>query len=203
MTRNTKSGVTRLITSPYTEAAPSRSSTDSLTFFTIGHSNRSLESFIALLRESDIDLLIDIRTVPRSHANPQFNGDVLSAALTACRIDYRYMPTLGGLRGRQRDVPEDLNAFWHNASFHNYADYALSKEFRGAIADLRELGRTHTAIMCAEVLWWRCHRRIVTDYLLAAGDTVFHILGPGKIAPASMTVAARQVAPGTLTYPAD
>ncbi len=149
-------------------------------------------------------MLVDVRTVPRSRANPQFNRDVLPAALAANQIDYQYIAALGGLRSKQHDVPPSVNAFWRNESFHNYADYALSEDFRSAIADLRELGRARAcAIMCAEVLWWRCHRRIIADYLLAAGEPVFHILGAGQIVSARMTDAARPQTPGTLTYPAE
>ncbi len=203
MIRNTKSKATRPITSPGTKAARSNRSADCPAFFTIGHSNRSQESFIGLLREADIRLLVDVRTVPRSRTNPQFNRDVLPAALAAHQIDYQYIAALGGLRSKQRDVPRSMNAFWRNESFHNYADYALSEDFRNAISELRALGHIHTcAIMCAEALWWRCHRRILADYLLAAGETVFHILGAGQITPGRMTPAARQHPPGTLTYPA-
>ncbi len=141
--------------------------------------------------------------MPRSRANPQFNRDVLPAALAAQKIDYRYIAALGGLRSKQRDVPQSVNAFWRNESFHNYADYALSERFRSAIVDLRKLGHSRPcAIMCAEVLWWRCHRRIIADYLIAAGETVVHILGAGRIVPAHMTEAAKLAASGTLTYPA-
>ncbi len=204
MIRNTKSKATRPITSPCTKAARSRSSADRGAFFTIGHSNRSQESFIGLLREAKIGVLVDVRTVPRSRANPQFNRDVLPAALAAHQIDYQYIAALGGLRSKQHDVPRSVNAFWRNESFHNYADYALSEDFRSAIAKLRALGHIRTcAIMCAEALWWRCHRRIIADYLLAAGETVFHIVGPGQITPACITAAARQQPPGTLTYPTE
>ncbi len=142
--------------------------------------------------------------MPRSRANPQFNSDVLPLALAAHHIDYRYFAALGGLRSKQRNVPRNLNAFWQNESFHNYADYALSEEFRNAIDELRQLGHRHVcAIMCAEAVWWRCHRRIIADYLLAAGETVFHILGSAQIVTAQMTATARQKEPGTLRYPAE
>ncbi len=148
-------------------------------------------------------MLVDVRTIPRSRTNPQFNRDVLSTALAAHHIEYQYAAALGGLRGKQHDVPRSVNAFWRNESFHNYADYALSEKFRSAIVDLRELGHSSTcAIMCAEALWWRCHRRIIADYLLAAGETVLHILRAGHIIPACMTPAAKPQQ-GTLTYPAE
>ena len=100
--------------------------------------------------------------------------------------------------------PVDVNAYWQNASFHNYADYAMSAGFRAGLAQLRELGRDRgCAIMCAETLWWRCHRRIIADYLLAAGEAVFHVLGPGHVEAASMNEAARPQASGSLIYPAE
>ena len=123
-------------------------------------------------------LIVDVRTVPRSRFNPQFNRDVLPASLAARGIAYEHLAALGGLRGTQRDAPPETNAFWENASFHNYADYAMGQEFRSGLRTLRELGKTaRSCVMCAESLWWRCHRRIIADYLIAAGDDVFHILG--------------------------
>jgi len=100
-------------------------------------------------------------------------------------------------------VAASVNAFWQNDSFHNYADYAMSEAFRDGLAQLRELGgRRRSAIMCAEAVWWRCHRRIIADYLLAGGDAVFHIMGPHHVEPARMTQAARREPDGRLTYPA-
>ena len=164
-------------------------------FFTIGHSTRSIEEFAAMLAASDVKLVVDVRTVPRSRTNPQFNRDVLPASLAERRIGYRHMASLGGLRGAQRDVPP--------ASFHNYADYAMGDEFRAALEELRELGRPGpAAIMCAETLWWRCHRRIVADYLIAAGETVLHILSAERTEPAQLTRGARVGPDGVLTYPA-
>jgi uncharacterized protein (DUF488 family) len=109
---------------------------------------------------------------------------------------------LGGLRGRRKDRPQSPNIFWDNASFRNYADYAGTEPFREGLQTLRKMGQQQTcAIMCAEAVWWRCHRRIIADYLLAAGETVFHILSLKKIEPASLTPAARIMADGTLIYP--
>jgi len=171
-------------------------------FFTIGHSTRPLDEFIALLQESAVTLVVDVRTVPRSRTNPQYNTDALPEPLAAAGIGYRHVAALGGLRGRKRDAPEEINAFWENQSFHNYADYAMSPDFRAGLDTLRELGRTQRcAIMCAEAVWWRCHRRIITDYLLAAGEEVFHILGPGHVEPARITEAARPAEGGVLVYP--
>src|SRR5262249_27227790 len=173
-------------------------------FFTIGHSTRPLTAFTELLTESRVGLVVDVRTVPRSRTNPQYNSDVLPASLTQVGIAYEHIAALGGLRGRKRDVLPDVNAFWENESFHNYADYAMSEEFRSGLARLRERGHdTRCAIMCAEAVWWRCHRRIIADYLITAGEAVFHILGPGHVAQAQMTRAARAEPAGTLSYPAD
>jgi uncharacterized protein (DUF488 family) len=172
-------------------------------FFTIGHSTRPISEFVGLAREAEVRLVVDVRTVPRSRTNPQYNADVFAEALSEAQIDYERIAALGGLRGRTRDVPTDVNAFWENRSFHNYADYAMSKEFGSGLARLRELGRDRQcAIMCAEAVWWRCHRRIIADYLIAAGETVFHILGRNHIEQARMTSAARLGELGALTYPA-
>lgn len=173
-------------------------------FFTIGHSTRPLPAFIGLLKDSEIALVADVRTVPRSRTNPQYNRDALPASLGEFAIGYEHMPALGGLRGRSPDVAPSLNGFWQNKSFHNYADYALSDEFHAGIYALRELGHEkQCAIMCSETLWWRCHRRIIADYLIAAGEAVFHILGPGKVEPARMTPGAIAGPHGTLIYPAE
>ena len=172
-------------------------------FYTIGHSTRPIETFVELLKTAEVRLVVDVRTVPRSRANPQYNLDALPPALDPFGIGYRQIPALGGLRGRQRGVPPETNAFWENESFHNYADYALSEAFASGLLELRQLGATtRGAVMCAETLWWRCHRRIIVDYLLAAGETVFHILGHGEIEPARTTSAARPGPGGTLVYPA-
>jgi|SRR5579871_1744709 len=172
-------------------------------FFTIGHGTRSLEDLIALLKEAGVALVVDVRTVPRSRTNPQFNVDVLPASLHADHIAYEHVASLGGLRSRQRAIADETNAFWDNQSFHNYADYALSETFRDGLAHLRGLGhRRSCAVMCAETVWWRCHRRIIADYLIAAGEQVFHILGPHHIEPARLTPAA-VIGPGSVvTYPA-
>jgi uncharacterized protein (DUF488 family) len=173
-------------------------------FFTIGHSTRPIVEFIELLREVDILLVIDVRTVPRSRTNPQFNRDLLPISLSEFVIDYEHIAQLGGLRAKSTSVPPSMNAFWQNSSFHNYADYAMSEEFRSGLMRLRELGHAkRSAIMCAEAVWWRCHRRIIADYLLAAGDEVFHILGRNHIEQARMTPAANLSPTGVLTYPAD
>ncbi len=174
-----------------------------MTVFTIGHSTRSIEAFIGLLKESAIDLLLDIRRAPRSRRNPQFNSDALAAALAAAGIGYRHLQALGGLRHRSRDAPPSPNGLWENEAFRNYADYAAGEGFRAGLEELMGLAREHrVAIMCAEAVWWRCHRRIVADHLLAAGVPVVHILGPGKTEPARLTPGAVPAPGGGLTYPA-
>ena len=172
-------------------------------FFTIGHSTRSIDEFVDLLSKAEVRLVVDVRTIPRSRTNPQYNSEALAEALSESRIDYEHIAALGGLRGRKRDVPANVNAFWQNQRFHNYADYAMSEEFHSGLIKLRELGHaTQCAIMCAEAVWWRCHRRIIADYLIAAGMDVFHIMGRGRIVAAHMTAAARRRADGGLGYPA-
>ena len=171
-------------------------------FFTIGHSTRPFEEFIALLQDAAADLVVDVRTVPRSRANPQYNADVLPAALATFGLGYIHMQELGGLKGRSRQVPEALNGFWENASFHNYADYAMTGPFQVGLRKLRRLGRTQRcAIMCAEAVWWRCHRRIIADYLIVAGESAIHILARGRMEPARRTEAAQVGPNGTLIYP--
>jgi uncharacterized protein (DUF488 family) len=172
-------------------------------FYTIGHGTRPLGEFIELLKSVAVTLVVDVRTVPRSRTNPQYNRDALPQSLEPFQIGYEHLASLGGLRSRARNVPTGLNGFWENDSFHNYADYALSDEFRDGLAHLRELGRARRcAVMCAETVWWRCHRRIITDYLLAAGESVFHILGPGHVEEAHMTAAAERQPGGRLIYTA-
>jgi len=151
-------------------------------FYTVGHSNRTISEFVALLKDADISLGVDVRSIPKSRGNPQYNPDELPRALCAFQMGYVHIAALGGRRARSRAVLADVNAFWQNQSFHNYADYAMSDEFHSGLSRLREVGQAdRCAIMCAEVLWWRCHRRIIADYLIAAGEDVVHILGPRKI----------------------
>jgi uncharacterized protein (DUF488 family) len=121
--------------------------------------------------------------------------------LDGAGIAYQHLPELGGLRGRQSKIDPQINGFWDNASFHNYADYAPSPVFAAGLARLRELGHAQRcAIMCAEAVWWRCHRRI-TDYLIAAGEGVFHIVGPHHTEPAKLTEGAQVRPDGTVVYP--
>jgi len=174
-----------------------------LPFFTIGHSTRSIVDFVSLLKQADVELVADVRTVPRSRTNPQYNRDALPVSLSEFHIAYEHIAALGGLRGRQQDIPSDVNAFWENASFHHYADYAMTAPFRSGLDALRAQGRERRcAIMCAEAVWWRCHRRIIADYLLHEGETVFHILGKDHIEPARMTGSATARPDGSVAYPA-
>ncbi len=173
-------------------------------FFTIGHSNRSLEEFVELLNGPGIELVADVRKIPMSGANPQFNGDTLPEALAPFGISYEPMAALGGLRGKRRIVPPEVNGFWTNESFHNYADYALSEQFHAGLDHLLDEGRKRrSAIMCSEAVWWRCHRRIVADYLIANGETVLHIMVAGRLEPAGLTPGA-VIQPGrVVVYPAN
>jgi uncharacterized protein (DUF488 family) len=173
-------------------------------FFTIGHSTRGMDEFVDLLRQAEIELVVDVRSIPRSRTNPQYNREILSESLSAYQIGYACITALGGRRGKARNVPPTVNAFWEHQSFHNYADYAMTETFRSGFAKLRELGHARRrAIMCAEAVWWRCHRRIIADYLIATGEDVLHILGANRIEPARMTGAANPQPDGTLIYPAD
>jgi uncharacterized protein (DUF488 family) len=168
----------------------------------VGHSTRPLAEFIELLKPNDVACVIDVRSFPRSRTNPQYNVDSLPVALESHGIGYEHMPALGGKRGRSRDVPEETNAFWDVEGFHNYADYALGDEFRRGFGRLLAIGdRERVAVMCAEAVWWRCHRRIIADYLLAADRDVWHILARDKVEPARMTAAARPGPAETLVYP--
>jgi uncharacterized protein (DUF488 family) len=140
-------------------------------FFTIGHSTRTIVEFAGLLQESGVNLVVDVRSIPRSRTNPQFNRQGLPEALAPWQIGYEHIAGLGGLRGDPRGAEPSPNAYWRVRSFRNYADYALTAPFTGGMARLRERGSGHRcAIMCAEAVWWRCHRRIIADYLLAAGE---------------------------------
>ena len=170
--------------------------------YTIGHSNRSLGDFSALLNIGRIDMVVDIRSTPRSRTHPQFNSEALPSALAAIHIGYTLLPELGGRRRKSTTVATDVNAFWTHPAFHNYADHALSDEFQSGLARLLQLSAAqHCALMCAEALWWRCHRRIVADYLLHNGREVLHLMSPARLVAASLTPAA--VAQGIrLVYPA-
>ncbi len=172
-------------------------------FWTVGHSNRSLADFTEILRQARITLVADVRSFPRSRSNPVFNIDTLPDALGGAQIAYRHFPDLGGRRTMQRGVPEAMNGLWRNRSFHNYADYALSDGFGNAFDELVSLGLQHRlAVMCSEAVWWRCHRRIISDYLLANGHNVLHLMGNGRAEPAKLTPGAEPTAEGRVAYPA-
>ena len=170
--------------------------------YTIGHSTRTIEEFVALLRSGPADLVVDIRTVPRSRRNPQYNEDALGDALAPYQIGHVRIGALGGLRGRSRAVDPGTNGLWRNDSFHNYADHALGEDFAAGLAELLALSEgRRCAMMCAEAVWWRCHRRIVADHLLARGRTVLHLMGEHRVEPAKMTPGAVVREDGKVAYP--
>ena len=174
-----------------------------LPFYTIGHSNRSFEDLVALLQEAQILQVVDVRKIPRSRANPQFNQETLPHRLAEHQIAYDHNVGLGGRRGRIEDVADDSNGYWENKSFHNYADYALSASFHAGLEQLIETGRhQRSAIMCSEAVWWRCHRRLIADNLLARRETVIHIMGHGRLEKARLTAGAVIHPDGTVSYPA-
>ena len=141
--------------------------------WTVGHSTHPADAFLTLLRAHEIEQVADVRTVPKSRRHPHFHADVLAVELRAGGVAYEHLPRLGGWRATGPDSP---NGAWRNTSFRGYADYAMSEEFAAGLAQLRELAATRrTAMMCSEALWWRCHRRLIADRLVAAGDTVCHI----------------------------
>lgn len=166
--------------------------------FTVGHSTRSLDDFVHLLRHYGIECLVDVRTVPRSRHNPQFNKENLLPALPCHQIDYRHMKDLGGLRHGLTNSP---NRGWQNESFRGFADYMLTPEFAAALQNLIELAReSPTAIMCAEAVPWRCHRSLISDALLVRGIDVTHIISLASAKCHHLTAMA--VINGTvITYP--
>jgi uncharacterized protein (DUF488 family) len=168
------------------------------TLWTIGHSTRSIDELLELLRAYEIALLIDVRTVPRSRFNPQFNSNTLAHSLSHAGLHYRHLPELGGLRKPKKD---SVNVGWRNESFRGYADYMQTEVFRAALETLMADGRQfHTAIMCAEAVPWRCHRSLIADMLTIRGWTVRHIMNRNELRVHSLTsfAVARD---GTLTYP--
>ena len=172
-------------------------------FFTVGHSNRTIAEFIDILRHADIGIVVDVRRLPGSRANPQFDSDRLAQSLSDVQIAYELIAPLGGRRGRADAVPADMNGAWRNRSFHNYADYALSEAFQEGFDRLLELGAERPCvIMCSEAVWWRCHRRIIADHLLARGKEVFHLMAEGRIGKAVPTPGAVLEDDGAVVYPA-
>lgn len=168
--------------------------------FTIGHSNHTLAEFLDLLRQNKIEAIADIRRFPGSRAYPHFNQDKLLEELEANGIAYKWIEELGGRRAKPKDQVSP-NSGLRNESFRNYADYMQSEEFRRGINKLSTITQSkRTAIMCAESVFWRCHRRLVSDYVVANGGTVEHIFPSGECKPHSLTAEAK-VDQGTLTYP--
>lgn len=155
------------------------------TILTIGHSTRMTEEFIEALQHFEVDLVADIRTVPKSRHNPQFHIEQLPGSLAMAGIEYRHLPELGGLRKPRR---ESVNAGWRNESFRGYADYMQTPAFDQAVCALITLAGCHkTVIMCSEAVFWRCHRVLVADALLVRDVKVAHIMGTDRLVPASMT----------------
>ncbi len=170
--------------------------------WTIGHSSREFATFLHLLQVHDIRLVADVRSWPGSRRHPQFGRQALERGLEAAGIAYRHLPGLGGRRGVQALGRPSPNRFWEVPGFRNYADYALTPAFAEALREVITLARAQpTAIMCAEAHPSRCHRRIITDHLLARGIEVVHILDAGRSEPAEMTDAARVGPDGVVTYP--
>lgn len=167
--------------------------------YTVGHSTRPLAEFIGMLRAHGVEFLADIRSIPRSRRNPQFNRDTLPEALQAAGIGYTHVKALGGLRKARADSG---NTAWRNPSFRGYADYMLTDEFRASLRSLIDLARgRRVAMMCAEAVPWRCHRSLVADALLADGHAVEHILSASRREPHTLTEFAI-VRDGQVTYPA-
>jgi uncharacterized protein (DUF488 family) len=165
---------------------------------TIGHSTRTIEDFLRLLNIYQVEEVIDIRTIPRSRKNHQFNQEILPGSLEGVKIAYRHMPGLGGLRHPQKD---SLNLGWRNTSFRGFADYMQTPEFEQNLDELiRFSGKTRSALMCAEAVSWRCHRSLIADALIIRGLPVEHILSPTKSYPHKLTPWAKVVGL-QITYP--
>jgi uncharacterized protein (DUF488 family) len=165
--------------------------------WTIGHSTRALEELIAALQSFDIQVLVDVRSFPGSRRYPQFNREQLRVTLGEAGFEYFHFPDLGG---RRRERPDSRNLVWRNKMFRGYADYMETGEFRDAIKRLLDLAKSRrTAIMCAEAVWWRCHRSLIADYLKAQGIEVTHILAAGKSETHPYTSAA-MIVDGQLSY---
>ena len=170
-----------------------------LQFFTIGHSTHPLDGFLELLARHRIEVLADIRRFPGSRKYPHFNRDCLASALPQSGVEYRWFEALGGRRKPSGDSPKNLGL--RNEGFRNYADYMATHEFHEAVGQLLGLARQkRTALMCSEGLFWRCHRRLVSDYLLAQGHVVDHIMPTGDLRPHTLTEGARTEG-GELSYP--
>jgi uncharacterized protein (DUF488 family) len=168
-----------------------------ITIWTVGHSNRPLNDFLELLTESAIEAVADVRRFPTSRKYPYFNREMLSDSLHEVGIVYEHFSEMGG---RRRPRPGSHNTVWLNESFRGYADHLETEEFAAGAERLKQLALNHrTAVMCAEALWWRCHRSLIADYYKASGMAVHHILSSGKTTEHSYTSAAR-VIEGKLSY---
>ena len=168
-----------------------------LKIWTVGHSTRSIEEFVAILKSFDLQVLADVRSFPGSRRYPHFNKDSLRASLHASGIEYQHTPELGG---RRRSKPDSLNMAWRNESFRGYADYMETEAFRAAIDRLIVVARERRcAVMCAEAVWWRCHRSLISDQLKANGVEVIHIIDAGKSEAHPFTSVAR-IIDGKLSY---
>ncbi len=168
---------------------------------TIGHSNHPLERFLALLARHEVEALVDIRRFPGSRKHPHFHRDNLAAFLPRSGVEYHWLEALGGRRHKQRD--ESRNLGLENRGFRNYADYMGTEEFREGAEKLLEIARRkRTATMCAEGLFWQCHRRLVSDFLVASGVTVQHIMPGGELRPHTLTSGA-VIEGGQVTYPGE
>jgi uncharacterized protein (DUF488 family) len=166
---------------------------------TIGHSTHPLDAFVSLLRRHGVELVADVRIVPRSGRHPQFNADALAAELPARGIAYRHFKALGG---RRRPRPDSPNRGWDVDAFRAYADHALTPQFAAALGALAAAARAApTAVMCAEGLWWRCHRRLIADRLQVAGWTVCHIGPDGALTEHALPPFAAPQPNGTVLYP--
>ena len=165
--------------------------------WTVGHSTRSGEEFIEILRAQGIQVLVDVRTFPGSRRYPQFNREALSESLQGAGIKYKHEPRLGG---RRRARPDSHNTAWRNEQFRGYADHMETEEFKNGVRELLELASSaRVAVMCAEAVWWRCHRSLIADYLKAEGHEVIHILDEKKTEEHPFTSAA-MIVNGKLSY---
>lgn len=167
------------------------------TVWTVGHSTRTAEKFVEILLAHEIKVLVDVRSFPGSRRYPQFNKAELAEALRRVGIEYRHDPRLGG---RRKPRADSHNTAWQNASFRAYADHIESEEFRRGVEELLEVAANErTTVMCAEAVWWRCHRSLIADYLKAEGHTVIHIIDQNKTEEHPFTSPAR-IVEGKLTY---
>ena len=175
--------------------------TTDVRILTIGHSSHPLGSFIWLLRQHRVEALVDIRRFPGSRRHPHFSRENLAVTLADEDMEYHWLEALGGRRHRRNDDPPSPNPGLRNQSFRTYADYMATDEFKQGISVLLDLaGNRRTAIMCAEALFWQCHRRLVSDHLMANGVTVQHIFPGGEVKPHTLTQGAK-ILDGTVTYP--